>query len=237
MNKFIFGSYVYDYILHREERKTLSLTVNPDLSICVKCPNQASDERIDQFLKKKWLWLQKQINYFNKFQRKVYKREYISGESFIYLGRQYALIVKKAEESAVSLMRGKITLSTKMFVADSKFNKLLLDRWYSQRVKTVFNERFEAAKSKFDYKTMPKLDIRKMDKRWGSFLNKDKILLNPKLIGASKECIDYVITHELCHMKYKNHDKSFYKLLEEKFPKWEKTKEKLENYLGSATVQ
>ena len=71
-----------------------------------------------------------------------------------------------------------------------------------------------------------------MKKRWGSFLNQDKIFLNPKLIHSSKDCIDYVITHELCHMKYKSHDSRFHKFLNEQYPKWEKVKEKLET-IGS----
>lgn len=232
MKKFIFGSYIYDYKLNREERKTLSLTVKPDLSLFVKCPIQASDERIELFLKKKWLWMQKQLNYFNKFQRKIYKKEYISGESFFYLGRQYMLFVKEANKNVVAFARGKINVFTRVHTYDSSYNKLLLDRWFSKRTREIFSERFNEIIKKFDYKKVPQFDIRKMDKRWGSFLNKDKILLNPKLIGVSKACIDYVITHELCHMKYKNHDKRFYKLLEEKFPGWEKIKDKLENYFG-----
>lgn len=67
-----------------------------------------------------------------------------------------------------------------------------------------------------------------MSKRWGSFLNNKKIILNPKLIQASKECIDYVITHELCHMKYRNHDTKFYKALKNKISNWGEIKEKLE---------
>ena len=67
-----------------------------------------------------------------------------------------------------------------------------------------------------------------MPKRWGSFVKGDRVVLNPLLIHAPKEAIDYVMTHELCHMKYKNHDAKFYKLLGEKFPNWKKTKEKLE---------
>ena len=67
-----------------------------------------------------------------------------------------------------------------------------------------------------------------MKRRWGSFLNQDKVFLNPKLIHTSKDCIDYVIVHELCHMKYKDHDKRFYNLLTHKYPKWQKTKERLE---------
>ena len=84
---------------------------------------------------------------------------------------------------------------------------------------------------KFDYKNIPRLEIRNMKKRWGSFLNKDKIFLNPKLIHVSKDCIDYVIIHELCHIKYKNHDKKFFNLLKDKYPKWKRVKDKLELFL------
>ncbi len=82
---------------------------------------------------------------------------------------------------------------------------------------------------------MPTLAVRDMKRRWGSFLNKEKILLNPRLIHVSKDCIDYVVVHELCHMRYKNHDKKFFGFLDEKYPKWEKVKEKLE-VLGAHIV-
>jgi hypothetical protein len=75
---------------------------------------------------------------------------------------------------------------------------------------------------------MPKLAIRKMPKRWGSYLSNKKIILNPLLIKASKDCIDYVIVHELCHIKYRKHNKYFFKLQESIIPDWKKTKEKLE---------
>jgi hypothetical protein len=71
-----------------------------------------------------------------------------------------------------------------------------------------------------------------MQKRWGSCIRGKSIVLNPLLIHASKDCIDYVITHELCHVKYKNHDKRFFKLLNSKYPKWEKVKNKLEMRLS-----
>ena len=82
---------------------------------------------------------------------------------------------------------------------------------------------------------MPLLAVRDMKKRWGSFVNKQKILLNPNLIHVSKDCIDYVIVHELCHMRYKNHDKKFSGFLDEKYPKWEKVKDKLET-IGAHVV-
>lgn len=226
--EFVFGSFVYCYDLIVQDRKTLSLTVTPDMRICVKCPHNTAEEKVEQFLKKKWFWLQKQLNFFGKYQRKAYVKEYVSGESFHYLGRQHQLIVKRGAEDKVSLLRGVLMVQTTKAVSDNKYVQKLVTKWFDQRRNSVFAERFEEMKKRFDYKVMPALSVRDMKKRWGSFANKEKIILHPKLIHVSKDCIDYVIVHELCHMRYKNHDKKFFTFLEEKYPKWEKVKSKLE---------
>lgn len=232
--EFIFGSYVYCYDLIKQDRKTLNLTVTPDLRICVKCPHKTEDERIEQFLKKKWFWLQKQLNFFEKYQRKVYKKEFVSGESFYYLGRQHQLIVKKSTEDKILLLRGVLLVQTTKSLINGEHTKKLIDGWYKEKRKIVFEERFIEIQKKFDYKQMPKLSVRDMKRRWGSFVSKEKIILNPKLIHVSKHCIDYVIVHEMCHLRYKNHNKKFFEFLEEKYPKWEKTKDKLET-IGAYT--
>jgi len=228
MKEFIFGTYLYEYQLIRQDRKTLSLTVNPDLRIVLKCPHRADEERVELFLKKKWFWLEKQLSFFKKYQRKLYEREYVSGEGYLYLGRQYNLIVKRGGEDKVSLSKGQLTVFTTKSVSFSAYNKKLINSWFADKTEKVFHERFAIARSKFNYTDVPSLKIREMKKRWGSFLNKNKILLNPKLIHVSKECIDYVIVHELCHLTHKNHDKKFFDLLNKKYPKWERVKEKLE---------
>jgi predicted metal-dependent hydrolase len=230
MKEFVFGSFIYQYELIKQDRKTLSLTVMPDLKIILKVPRSVEHERIDTFLKKKWFWLEKQLRFFKKYQRKVYKKEYISGEGFLYLGKQYTLKVRRGAQEKVVLDREKIIVTHSGLVSDSKYTKKVLEGWYLKKTEEVFNHRHEYVQKKFDYSDFPKLGIRDMKKRWGSFLGKNKILLNPKLIHVPIECIDYVITHELCHMKFKNHDKGFWKLLEQKCPKWEKIKEKLETY-------
>jgi len=232
MKEFIFGTFIYEYQLIKQDRKTLSLTVTPDLRIIVKCPFKAESERIEAFLQKKWFWLEKQLSFFKKYQRKTYEKEYISGEGYLYLGRQYKLIVRKGKEDSVSLTRGQLIVQTTKLVTDGKHNKKLVDRWFAEKTDIIFQDRFAEKLSLFDFKIIPKLSIREMKKRWGSFLNQGKIFLNPKLIHLSKDCIDYVIVHELCHMKYKNHNKRFYDFLDQKFPKWEKVKEKLET-IGS----
>ncbi len=228
MKNFIFGTFIYKYELIKQDRKTLSLTVTPDLKIILKCPHNADNEKIELFLKRKWFWLEKQLSFFKKYKRNIYEKEYISGEGYLYLGRQYKLIVRRGKKDSVSLTKGKLFLSTTKLVSNSKHNKKLIDAWFLEKTKKIFLERFLEMLTKFDYKNEPVLKIREMKKRWGSFLNKDKILLNPKLISTPKECIDYVITHELCHLKYKNHDKRFFELFKRKYSNGKKVKERLE---------
>ncbi len=228
MKEFIFGTFIYEYQLIKQDRKTLSLTVTPDLRIILKCPKETDNERIENFLKKKWFWLEKQLSFFKKYQRKIYEKEYISGEGYLYLGRQYKLIVKQGKEDNVSLTKGQLIVRTTKEVTNGRYNKKLIDKWFENKTDIIFQDRFTEMFKRFDYKNTPILSIREMRKRWGSFLNKDKIFLNPKLIHTPKECIDYVIVHELCHFKYKDHHTKFWQLLDEKYPKWGRVKEKLE---------
>lgn len=228
MKEFIFGKFIYEYHLIKEDRKTLSLIVTPELKIILKCPKDVTPEKINNFLQKKWFWLEKQLSFFKKYQRKTYQKEFVSGESFLYLGRQYKLQVKQSSRNLVSFTKGKILLETTKSTFNSNHNKKIINEWFNEKAEQIFEERFSEMLRRFNYKNNPVLRIREMKKRWGSFLNKDKIFLNPKLIHTPKECIDYVIVHELCHLKYKNHNSNFWKLLEEKYPKWENVKDRLE---------
>jgi|SRR3989344_4238447 len=225
---FEYGTHRYIYWLIRQERKTLSLTVEPCLDIILKVPEDADDERIEKFLRKKWMWLNNQLTYFEKYRRKYYQKEYVSGESFYYLGRQYKLVVVNGDKNSVALSKGKLTITTGKKTSDGQYNRTLLERWYKHRRHIVFAERYAEVLRLFDYNFTPELTVRVMARRWGSYIKGERIILNLLLIQAPKEAIDYVITHELCHMKYKNHDAKFYLLLETKFPGWRKTKEKLE---------
>ena len=225
---FTYGNYSYEYFLIKQPRKTVSLTVQPNFKIMFKCPADYSQKKIDKFLKRKWLWLKKQIAYFKKYEKRTKTKKYISGESLLYLGRQYKLTIKKTKEDGVSLKYGRLLLFTSKNISNRKHNKKILQNWYSERMEKVFREEYEKVFQDFNYDFKPQLITREMSKRWGSFLSDKKIILNPKLIQASKECIDYVITHELCHMKHRNHNTKFYQALKNKVSNWEEIKEKLE---------
>jgi len=227
----IYGSHTLEYSLIKQKRDSLKLTIKPNMEVILLCPTEAKQEKIETFLQKKWNWIDKQIKFFEKYHKKIYKKEYVSGESFYYLGRQYQLIIKKAKEEKITLSRGKILLQTTIDKENKLYIKKMLDIWYKERAKTIFKERFELLYQKFGYKKKILLRISPMKRKWGSFKGQT-ITLNPLLLQSSSKTIDYVITHELCHVRYKNHNKKFWQYLEEMYLGWEKIKENLEIRFG-----
>src|SRR3989339_1082567 len=137
--EFVYGSFIYHYDLIRQERKTLSLTVTPELSIILKSTLKVDLLRIEAFLKRKWLWMEKQLTFFGRYNHKQYKRQFVSGESYYYLGRQYLLEIKTGEHNHVSLTHGKIYITV---TRKSKLlAKTLLAEWFKSKTTEVFAER------------------------------------------------------------------------------------------------
>lgn len=231
MRTFRYGSHEYTYEVVQQPRKSISLTVYPDLRLEVRCPEHATDERIEAFLKRKWRWLDAQLTFFAQFSKKRYQKEYVSGESFLYLGRQYTLNVRSGAPERVTVEPGKLVVYTRHKTDRAKRVKQLLDRWYRERARVVYTERLLAALPKFSLTESPALQIKQMSKRWGSYLSDGTIVLHPALVQAPKHCIDYVLVHELCHTKHNNHSRHFYNLLEAKYPGWQKVKGELEQRL------
>jgi len=216
-----------DIKIIKEKRKSLAVEVYPNFSVVVKSPEQAKDFEIKDFIKRKTPWIEKQIGYFKQFnmpEDKIYE----SGSSALYLGRQYQVIIEKSVlRNVIKVFNNKIYILTPFTHKLDEINQAFSD-WMIKRAETVFNERLNVCMKAFPDLEMPSLKIRKLNKRWGSYLKKHEIVLNPALIKASKQSIDYVIYHELCHAYYPNHTEEFYNLLSLKMPNWEKVKEKME---------
>ena len=235
--KFTYKNISFDYSLVLENRKTISATVFPNRALIVKAPQEATEDRICDFLRRRFRWILKQQRYFEQF-KSGGEKQYVSGETFQYRGRSYKLLLRKDWGSEhVSLQHGTLTVST-FSPKDQAHTIKLLEEWYLEKANKVFSERLSACFFLFDYKEMPTLVIRKLSKRWGSYMHKtNKIFLNQELIKASKRHIDYVIIHELCHVTHKLHSRSFYNLLESRLPQWKKLKTELElSLLGSPAI-
>lgn len=224
-----YGSAIIEYSLVLSSRRSLSISVLPDGAVTVVAPEGADLGEIGARVKRRARWILRQQRRFSEFRPRTPLREFVGGETHRYLGRQYRLKIDPAQQDRVLLRSGRLVVETR-FPDDREWTRTLVRRWMRERAHQVLRERFDAATpvmATLGYEPPP-LRICAMQRRWGSHTEAGRILLNDALVKARRECIDYVIVHELCHVIEPNHSAQFLRLLRRFMPDWERRKELLE---------
>ncbi len=216
------------------KRKSLEIAVYPDGSVSVKAPLGTDEKTVRSRVHKRACWINRQLRYFAQFAPRTPPRRFVGGESHLYLGRKYRLKTRQSETESVLLKRGFFHIAA-VDVNPARVAKLL-GEWYRRRADVYFAQVFEECWHRHHFQNRgvykPTLKIRNMKTRWGSLSGKGTITLNLELIKAPRECIEYIVIHELCHLIHPNHGKEFYNLLESRLPDWMKRKHKLEMVLS-----
>ena len=228
---FLYGDerIAFERVLRPQATSKVLIKVHPDCRVIVAAPEDADQEAVLSAVKKRGRWIYQQLRDFRKQLEHITPRHYISGESHYYLGKQYLLKVIEVPDQpeGVKLLRGKLEVTVER--KSSERVKHLLTEWYKFRAREVFANRLNAMLEEALWVTgRPPLRILTMRTQWGSCSPNGRITLNPHLVKASRECIDYVILHELCHIAEHNHSERFYRLMSQVMPKWEPTKFKLD---------
>ena len=218
------------YHLERKSVKNLNLRVRKDGSVFVSANEMVPCEEVDKFIHSKASYILKAIDHFREMEQyRPQPKQYVSGESFYIQGRGLRLQVSQVEREAISSDGVYIFLEVKD-ANDIERKRSLVTRFLDQQCKMVFSEVMEnlyPVVKKYGIEE-PSLRIRDMETRWGSCLTKKKIItLNKRLLEAPRNCIEYVVMHELCHLIHPNHSKQFYAFLTMLMPDWKERK----NYL------
>jgi predicted metal-dependent hydrolase len=219
------------YILTRSNRKTIGIIIDKNGLVKVSSPLRVSQDYINQLLQEKSSWIQKKLNELeirstNTNCPKIYE----NGEKFLYFGKLFEL---KIHTSSIN-KKTNVRIENKYIVIDVPFNfnsekiKDNLKKWYIKQFKQIIAERINHYSHMIG--VFPNnVTIREQKTRWGSCSNKGNINLNWKLIMASLEILDYVVVHELCHMKVMNHSKEFWKVVEVYSPHYKSYREWLKH--------
>lgn len=230
----VYGSAVIPYRVERMVRKRAAIEVSPDLTVTVKVPKGASDAAIRSAIRRKARWIVRQQRLFSDLLPRTPKRRLVSGESHLYLGRKYRLRVEgHAGSDRVALSAGYLHVMISAAPTAAK-RAALLRSWYLVHARRVFRERLAACLQHPVFRRIGDvhLIIRRMTRRWGSCTARRNLVLNTELIRASRGCIDYVITHELCHLIVPDHSRKFTNLLDRVMPDWRDRKRQLERRLA-----
>ncbi len=214
--------------LRRTERATLAISVLPDGILQIVAPRLARESDIVAKVGKRLRWIVRQRTAFADMNRERVPLRYESGATHRYLGRQYRLKVSRGSPPSVRLVQGYFQISTPTGSASEV--RSALNVWLRAKALEQFSARVAKWESWCSARKYPKPRVRllRMPKRWGSAHRDGRILLNPDLVKAPAICVEYVIAHEICHLKHPYHDRAFFQLLGHVFPNWRAVKARLE---------
>lgn len=227
-----FGGETIPFVLEMGQRRRLSISVHPDRRVTVLAPGDGCLADVLARVQKRAAWITRQRAYFEQFHPLPHAKRYVSGETHLYLGRQYRLKIQSAAAESVKLTGSYLHVATANR-HDSRQVKLLLDEWYRNHARGIFHTRLLQCLDNAPSLRMPPpaIIIRRMSRRWGSCTKAGNILLNLDLVKTPLYCIEYVIMHELCHLRIHDHSRSYYRLLSRCMPNWEIRKARLDSYV------
>jgi len=209
--------------------KRLSIHVEPDGRVLVDAPTGVSQATMLAAVQKRSRWISQHVEAARKRRADLLPREYVSGESLLYLGRRYRLkVVVVPHSRAETRMRGGFVVVT---VPDRSAQQVreALEAWYRVRAREVFAQRLVAVATPLRWvRQLPPTRLQFMTVQWGSCSPAGRLTLNPWLVKAPRECIDYVLLHELSHLLHHNHSPKFYRALDRNMPTWRAVKAKLD---------
>ncbi len=214
---------VIDYQIKYSNRKTLNISVERDRSIIVRAPHYLTAEKIDKIVQSKRQWIKEKLNHTQKYPSVAETKEFVSGETLMYLGRNYQLLIVDEEIEGIEFnQRFKISKSNQPNANE------LFKKWYLyEAIKKIEPLAIKYAKNLgVEYN---KIKTSEMKYRWGSCTPANNIIFNWRIIKAPMYVLEYLIAHELVHLIEGNHTPRFWNILSIQIPQYEKAKDWLKN--------
>lgn len=191
--------------LIRSKRKTIAIIVQRDGTVLVRAPLKTPEALIRQFVESKQGWIaEKKAQAQAQEQPPQMARQFSAGERFPYLGQEYALSVESGARAGLRF-EGGFFLNQNSYVEAP----LLFEKWYKAAARKVLTERVRLYAHKFGLK-YAKIRISSARTRWGSCSSRGTLSFTWRLVMAPLEVVDYVVIHELAHLRVKNHSAAFW---------------------------
>lgn len=212
-----------------DRHRTLRLCVRPEGLVRVRAPLRTRPELIQAHVESKSAWILRHLERFRAMRQAARPLEFVSGEIHAFLGQGYELVVSQGERNAVRLTETSLEVTTRFPPRPDKV-RTLLDAWYLSQARELFARVIRDMLPRFDALGVPrpaKLTVRAMTSRWGTCSLARAITLNRHLVRAPLSCVEYVVAHELSHLRHHGHDARFYGLLETVMPDWKARRKRL----------
>lgn len=202
--------------LIRSRRRTIGLQITTDARLIVRAPHFASEDFIKRLIDRKASWIKTKQDYFRQRQNKIIVRKFIPGEKFLFLGQEYPLVA--ADDLPKAIVLDNSLMISSVVLGNARDH---LENWYKTQALEYITQRvaYYAQTNGLIYES---IKIGNAKTRWGSCNHKGILNFSWRLIMAPASVVDYVIIHELMHLKQKNHSHKFWKEVALTMPDYKK---------------
>lgn len=223
----------FDVYVERKKRKTVTLNLVSSTKLLVKSPFHFTNQRIKELIIKKEKWILEHVAVIAEYEKNYQYQDYIDGNTVYYLGKKHFLkVIENQNQTNIQILRDTIQIETKD-ISDENI-KTCMELWYKQQVKDVILDTILKFKQ-YIHETIGTIRIKNQKTRWGSCSELGNLNFNWRLILLPKELIEYVVVHEMCHLKFLNHSYEFWNLVNEILPDFKERQRQLQGYSGVFT--
>lgn len=205
-----------DILIEKTARKkTISIFIERDGTVRVLVPSTATEEIIDNAVRAKEYQIFTKLAKWKELNQGKVKREFVNGQSFLYLGRNYRLAIVETQSVPLKISGGNFLLNKKYHHKAEKVFK----EFYKEKAKEKITKRLKLIEEKFQTKPIS-VKILELRNRWASWSPKNRLNFHWKCAMAPVSVLDYIITHEMVHLKYPNHSAEFWNEVDKKMPNY-----------------
>lgn len=222
-------------LLPGSTRKTTDIVIERDGKVMVP-PVHYTPEQVDALVDSKRLWIYRNLAEWKDFNASAVTREWVNGETFLYLGSAYRLALVSAQDAPLKLKDGRFCLSREVIeLGGTEAAKAAFERFYADKAQQRFTDRIAYFTPKVGVEVSA-IKVKDMGYRWASYGRNGVINLHWKCMMAPPKIIDYIVAHELCHFHHRNHSDAFWNEVDKVMPDWRERKEWLRKRGASLEV-
>jgi len=205
----------YDIVRSRHRRRTIAICIERDGRVVVRAPAKTARDTLHQFVQEKRSWVKRKLLQIRQERTHVHPRTFVSGETFSYLGESYPLKISYSPNGAppLAFISGEFQLNER-FKGD---RKALFVAWYKQQAEMLIRQRIDRYK---DIMEIPSVQerITSAKYQWGGCCSRHRVTFSWRIVLAPLPMVDYVVVHELAHLRERNHSPNFWKIVEAILP-------------------
>ncbi len=223
-------------LLHSSIRRTTDIVIERDGKITVRAPLSFTPEQVDAVVESKRMWIYRSLAEWKVLNTLAVTREWVNGETFLYLGKAYRLALVSSQNEPLKLKNGRFTLNRNVIEQGGKTAaKEIFKLFYTDKAQQRLAERITHFAPKVGAE-VSSVKIKDMGYRWASYGRKGVVNFNWKCLMAPPQVIDYLVVHELCHYHHTDHSDAFWNEVDKVLPDWKKQKEWLRKHGASLTI-